>query len=210
MGTESKLQGHTEGLGAALFGKTQRRVLGLLFGNPHRSFYAKEIIRHAGAGSGSVQRVLSKLAKAGLVSVSKQGNQKHYQARQDSPIFDELRGIVQKTFGLTDILKQMLSPIAERINIAFVYGSVAKGTDKASSDIDILVVSDSVTFSDFLSLVPDAENTLGRAVHPAIYKTEEFMRKRAEENAFIRKVLAGPKLFLIGSDDELQESRQFS
>ena len=209
MGTESKLQGHTEGLDAALFGKTQRRVLGLLFGNPQRSFYAKEIIRYAGAGSGSVQRVLSKLAKAGLVSVSKKGNQKHYQARQDSPIFEELRGIVQKTFGLADILKQVLSPIAERISVAFVYGSVAKGTDTADSDIDILLVSDSVTFADFLTLIPDAENTLGRTVHPTIYKTEEFQRKRAENNAFVRKVLEGSKLFLIGSDDELKESQQF-
>jgi hypothetical protein len=136
---------HT-GLGEVLFSKTQRQVLGLLFGNPDRSYYANEIVRLAGVGSGTVQRELEKLSVAGLLSVKRVGNQKHYQADRQSPIFEELYGIVLKTFGVGDVLRLAMAELAGQIKVAFVYGSVAKGTDKSHSDIDVMIISEKLTY----------------------------------------------------------------
>ena len=130
MGTNAK----TYSLSEVLFSKTQRQVLGLLFGHPEKSFYSKEIFRFAGVGIGSVHRELEKLSTVGLLTVEKVGNQKHYQANEKSPIFEELKGLIQKTFGLADVLKETLSAHSDIIKLAFIYGSVAKGTDRASSD----------------------------------------------------------------------------
>src|SRR5205807_6684818 len=130
----------------ALFGKTQRQVLGLLFADPERSYFANEIVRLAGSGSGAVHRELAVLEAAGLVSATRVGNQKHYRANRASPIFEELRGIVVKTFGVADVLRGALAPLAAKIRSAFIYGSVAKGNDTATSDIDLMVISDAVTY----------------------------------------------------------------
>jgi len=191
------------GLGEALFSKTQRQVLGLLFGNPGRSYYANEIVRFAGVGIGSVQRELEKLAGVGLLTVTQIGNQKHYQANRAAPIYEELRGIVLKTFGLADVLREALASLADRIRVAFVYGSVAKATDTASSDIDILIVSASLGYSDVVALLADTEARLGRAVNPTLYKPTDFARKLAEDNAFLSRVLDQPKIFLIGAEDDI-------
>lgn len=191
------------GLGDALFSKTQRQVLGLLFGNPGRSFYANEIVRHAGVGIGSVQRELEKLAGVGLLTVTKIGNQKHYQANCAAPIFDELRGIVLKTFGLTDVLRGALVGLADRIEVAFVYGSVAKATDTASSDIDVMIISRVLGYTDVVAHLADAETRLGRAANPTIYKPDDFARKLASGNAFLSRVMEQPKLFLIGTEDDI-------
>jgi len=137
-----------ESLADALFTTTQQRVLGLLFGQPDRSFYATELIAMTAAGSGAVQRELARLEQTGLVVVSRLGTQKHYQANPDSPLFAELCGIVRKTVGLAEPLRETLAPLASGIAAAFVYGSVAKGGDSATSDIDLMVVSDSLTYAD--------------------------------------------------------------
>jgi len=126
----------------ALFSGTQQRVLGLLFGQPARSFYATELITLAGIGSGAVQRELVRLERSGLVTVRAVGNQKHYQANADAPLFSELCGMVLKTMGLADPLREALRPFEKQIDAAFVYGSVAKGRDTASSDVDVMVISD--------------------------------------------------------------------
>ena len=136
------------GLADALFAKTQRRVLGLLFGNPDRSFFANEIVRHAESGIGAVRRELAALEAAGLVTAKRIGNQKHYQANRAAPIFEELRGIVVKTFGVADVLREALAPLAAKIRAAFIYGSIAKGSDTATSDIDLMVISDEVAYAD--------------------------------------------------------------
>lgn len=192
------------GLGDVLFSKTQRQVLGLLYGNPERSYYANEIVRFAGVGIGSVQRELEKLAGAGLLSVIQIGNQKHYQANRKAPIFEELRGLVLKTFGLADALREALDSLAGRIKAAFVYGSVAKATDTASSDIDVMIVSPDLSYAEVVTLLSEAESRLGRTINPTLYKPEDLARKRAEENAFVIRVLDQPRIFLIGTEDDLR------
>jgi len=189
-------------LGSALFTKTQRRVLGLLFGNPHRSYYTNEIVRFAGAGIGTVQRELARLAAARLVTVDKRGNQKHYQANRDAPIFEELRGIVLKTFGVADHLRAALAPLAGKINVAFVYGSVAAGTDTASSDIDVMAVGDA-SFEEVVAALHAVQGELLREINPTVFGRAEFGKKAADKHSFVARVLAEPKLFITGTSDDL-------
>lgn len=196
------------GLSDALFSKTQRQVLGLLFGNPDRSFYANEIVRYAGAGIGAVQRELERLESARLLTVSRIGNQKHYQANRQSPIFSELRGIVLKTFGVADQLRAALAPLAGKIRAAFIYGSVAKGEDTAASDIDVMIVSDELSFPEAIEALSAAERQVGRTINPSVFRFEEWQRKLAEKTGFIQRVVGQPRIFLIGSEDELPESRK--
>lgn len=196
------------GLGEALFTKTQRRVLGLLFGNPDRSYYANEIVRFAGAGIGAVQRELERLETAQLVTASRIGNQKHYQANREAPIFEELRGIVLKTFGVADHLRAALAPLAKRIRAAFIYGSVAQGADTARSDIDLMVVSDDLSFPEAIQALTKAEQEIRRSINPSIYGQNDWRRKLAEKGGFLQRVLAQPRIFLIGSDDDLPKPRK--
>lgn len=191
------------GIGDALFTKTQRKVLGLLFGNLDRTYFFNEIVRMAGVGIGTVQRELEKLTAAGLLTVRKVGNQKHYQANPKSPIFQELRDIVLKTFGVANELLRALEPFSEKIVVAFVYGSIAKGADTASSDIDLIVISGDLVYPEVISAFADAEATLGRAVNPTFYSPAEIRRKLAEDNSFRRRVTEQEKIFLIGSDDDI-------
>lgn len=193
----------TSGLGEVLFSKTQRRVLSLLFGNPDKSFYTNEIVRCAEVGIGSVQREIEKLAKAGLLTIEKKGNQKHYRANKNSPIFEELRSIVQKTFGLADILRNALVQYRGSIAFAFIYGSIAKGTDKAESDIDVMVVSDQLSYPDVFSSLAAVEAEVGRPVNPTIYTVAEFRQKIDSDNNFVAKVLSQQKIFLIGSESDI-------
>lgn len=190
-------------LADALFSPVQQRVLALLFGHPERSFRSSELISLADSGTGAVHRQLVRLAESGLVTVTRAGNQKHYQANPDSPVFSELHGLVIKTIGLAGPLEEALAPFRERIQAAFVYGSIAKGSDTARSDIDLLVISDEVAYSDLYSALQEAEATLGRPVHVNLTTLEEWRRKLAAGNPFVTKVQAQPKIFLIGSADDL-------
>jgi predicted nucleotidyltransferase len=194
------------GLADALFSKVQQRVLGLLFVNPDRSFYTNEIVRFVDSGIGVVQRELEKLAASGLVTTQKIGNQKHYQASRDTPIFEELRGLMLKTVGLSDILRIALRPLTAKIQAAFIYGSIAKGSDTAKSDIDVFIISDDLAFADLFAVLNPCEAKLGRPVNPSIYSKQELQRKLAEESAFVSRVLAQPKIFLIGSADDFLKS----
>src|SRR5712692_458987 len=164
-------------LADALFSTTQQRVLAYLFGQPERSFFATELIRLAGGGSGAVQRELARLADSGLVTVKRIGTQKHYQADPKSPLFAELCSIAQKTVGLAEPLREALAPLAKRITAAFVYGSVAKRSDTAASDIDLMVVSDSLTYADLYAAVEQATVRLGRKVNPTVYSRRELARR---------------------------------
>jgi predicted nucleotidyltransferase len=190
-------------LGDALFSKTQRQVLSLLFGNSDKSFYVREIVRSAGVGVGTVQRELEKLSRVGLLTIKKIGNQKHYQANRESPIFEELKGIVQKTFGLADVLRNVLDDYREKIKAAFIYGSVAKGTDKSSSDIDIMIVSDELSYVEVLETFSVVETKLGRRLNPVIYNTDEFQEKITTDNSFVTRVTNQQKIFLIGSENDI-------
>ena len=185
----------------ALFTKTQQRVLSLLFTHPSRSFYATELIGLAGSGSGAVQRELARLEAAGLLTTHRVGNQKHYQANAESPIFSELRSIVVKTFGIADVLLKSLDELSENIELAFVYGSVAKGTEQAGSDIDLMVIGDIASNAALLDTLAPASIELGRPINPTLYTRKEFVQRVSDGKSFIERVLAQPKLFLVGSDD---------
>jgi predicted nucleotidyltransferase len=189
-------------LSDALFSGVQRRVLALIFGHPERSFYTNEIVRNVRSGSGAVERELSRLAHSGLVSVQRIGNQKHYRANRESPIFKELRGIVQKTMGLTEPLQRSLAPYADKIKAAFVYGSVAKGTDTAGSDIDLMVIADDLTYTDLYAALQKAESILGRPINPMFIPFNDWCRK-ISKHSVIAKINARPKLFVCGSEADL-------
>lgn len=191
-------------LADALFTKVQQRVLGLLFGNPERSFYANEIIALAQSGTGAVQRELARLQSSGLVTVQQIGRQKHYQANRASPVFEELRGLVLKTVGLVDVLRAALAPLRDRIKAAFVFGSVAKGHDSAASDIDLMVVSDTLSYADLFAALEPAVESLGRPVNPTVYSRAELKRRFDDENAFVGRVLAQNKIWVIGSADDIE------
>ncbi|HEX9777907.1 MAG TPA: nucleotidyltransferase domain-containing protein [Geopsychrobacteraceae bacterium] len=187
----------------ALFTKTQQQLLRLLFGQPEKSFYSKELVDRAEIGTGTVLRELEKLSKAGLVTVKKIGNQKHYQANPASPVFEEMKGIVRKTVGLADPMRRALEQFKEKIKVAFIFGSVAKGSDTAGSDIDLMLISDQLTYPDLLVSFSELESQLGRQLNPTIYTVEEFRSKLVAENNFVVKVIEQPKIFLIGSEDDL-------
>ena len=190
-------------LADALFSTVQQRVLAYLFGQPERSFFATELIKLAGGGSGAVQRELARLADSGLVTVSRVGTQKHYQANPKAPIFSELCAIAQKTVGLAEPLRKALKPLAKRISAAFVYGSVAKKQDTAASDIDLMVVSGSLTYAELFAALEDTSERLGRKVNPTVYSPRELAKRVKQGNAFITRVMAQPKVWLVGGESDI-------
>ena len=189
-------------LADALFASTQQKVLGLLFGQPERSFFVTEIMRLVKAGSGAVQRELHRLERAGLVSVQMHGNQKHYQANRKSPLYDEIFSIVRKTVGLEEPLRTAMESMPGSIRLALIYGSVAKRTDTSASDVDLLIVADELTLEDVYATLSTAEQLLHRKVNPTLYTSEEFNRRRASGNSFLKRVLDGPVIVLSGSIDD--------
>ncbi len=197
MGTAAKKR--TTGLADALFTTTQQRVLALLFGQPDRSFIQQDLIERAGGGSGAVRRELVRLVESGLVTSTVVGKQKHFQANHSAPIFPELRGIVVKTVALTDPLRAALRPLAKRIDFALVYGSVARGEDRAQSDIDLLVVADELPLEKLFARLAPVEKKLGRTISPTLYTRADFERRRRSGNPFLKKVLAGEHLILLGT-----------
>lgn len=191
-------------LSSALFSNVQQRVLALIFGHPERSFYTSEIVRNVRSGTGAVERELSRLERSGLVSTERIGNQKHYRANRASPIFEELHSLVMKTVGLTEPLRQCLAAYADKIKAAFVYGSVAKGTDTASSDIDLMVIGDDLTYADLYAGLEKAEAILKRPVNPNFLSLKDWRRRLGQKNPFVTKISAQPKIFVFGSEHDLQ------
>jgi predicted nucleotidyltransferase len=188
----------------ALFSKVRQRVLAVLFGAPDRSFYTNEVIGLAQSGAGAVQRELADLAAAGLLTVRKQGNQKHFQANAASPVFAELRSLVLKTSGLADVLRAALLPLTPQITLAFVFGSMAKQQDTTASDVDLLVVSDTLGYGDVFGALEAASQTLGRSINPALYSAADFQARQLGDNAFINRVMQQPKIWLIGQEESPQ------
>jgi predicted nucleotidyltransferase len=186
-----------------LFSKVQQQVLGLLYSQPDVDFHTNEIIRLTKTGTGAVQRELVQLTAAGILTVKQVGNQKRYQANHANPFFEELRSIVLKTFGLADIVKEAISPLADKIAVAFIYGSIAKQNDTAKSDIDLMIISEQLTYAEIFKFLGRAEEKLNRKINPLFYTPAEWTRKKNEQNNFIAQLLIHPKIFLIGTEDEL-------
>ena len=191
-------------LSDALFSKVQQRVLALIFGYPGRSFYTSEIIRNVRSGVGAVERELLKLERSGLVSVQRIGNQKHYRANQDAPVFEELRALIEKTVGLVEPVRKSFEPYADMIKSAFVYGSVARGTDTADSDIDLMVIGDDLNYSDLYGAAQNVETKLRRKVHVLFLSSEDWRRKTSDKGGVFGKISHSPKIFVIGSENDLQ------
>ena len=163
-------------LADALFPKVRQRVLAVLFGQPDRSFYANEVIALAQSGTGAVQRELADMAQVGLISVTKVGNQKHFQANTQSPVYTELRGLVLKTVGLADVLRNALTPLLNRIDTAFVYGSMANQQDTAQSDVDVMLISPTLSYADVFGALESASQQLKRNINPCLLYTSPSPR----------------------------------
>jgi predicted nucleotidyltransferase len=197
----------TTSIGDALFTKTQQRVLCLLFGQPDKRFYANEIVRLAAMGRGTVRRELERMEAAGLLVMVREGKQHYYQANQGSPVFAELCGIVRKSFGVEDVLREVLQPLAGQIVFALVYGSMASGEEHEYSDIDLLIVGD-ISFETVAMALFPCQETLGREISPNVFSRSEFVHRLEETDAFLSHVLKGPKWMILGREDDLREFTQ--
>jgi uncharacterized protein len=188
---------------SVLFSNTRRVLLGLLLTRADEAFYMRQLSRITGIHMGSLQHELKELLRGGIVVRSSRGHQVYYQANKASPVFSDLKGIIVKTAGVADVLRQALSPLSDRISIAFVYGSFARGEEGRGSDVDVMVVGD-VTFGDVVSALSAAQNQIGREINPTVYPIEEFRSKVTTDHHFIKTVLGGPKLFVVGDEHELE------
>lgn len=202
MGTKVKTQ---VGLASALFSQVQLRLLSLLIGQPNRAFHTSEIIALARSGTGAVLRELTKLAKAGIIESRSEGNRKIYQANRQSPIFKELHRIILKTTGLVEPIRRSLKSFHDRIRFAFVYGSVAKGTETAHSDVDVMIVGEDLSYSEVFGALQIAEKAINRPINPNIMTPAEWKRSPSG-NSFLKSVAEGPKLFIFGSEHELKRT----
>lgn len=198
----------TVGLTDALFSKVQQRVLALIFGHPERSFYTSEIVRAVRSGVGAVERELSRLRLSGLITVERIGNQVHYRANASAPVYDDLRRLVEKTAGLADVIKRALEPHATNIGAAFIFGSVAKGSDTAASDIDLMVVGDDLDYAELYAAVQASEGRLGRKVSPLFVSPDDWDRKASDKGSVFDKINRSPKIFVIGSDGGLRHGKK--
>jgi len=184
-----------------LFGAYRRRILSLLLLRPDESFYVREIGRLAGVPAGSLHRELKLLSDAGLLQRSAAGNQVRYQVDRACPIHEELAGIFRKTTGLADVLREALVPLAAKIRLAFIFGSVARGNERAASDIDVLVVG-SASFASVVEALTWASERLRREVNPVVMSKAAFGAKLAGRDRFVGRVAREPKIFLLGDADE--------
>ena len=188
-------------IGNVLFTKTQQKVLGLLYGQPYKSFYLNEIVRLSDIGRGTIKRELERMTASGIVIQKRIGNQNHYQANDSCPVYQELLGIVRKTFGIADVIKTALTPIFERIIFAYIYGSIAKSEDSSKSDIDLLVISDKLTYSEVMERLIEVESSLGRVVNPTIYDLKQIKQKLKQDNAFVARIIEQPKIWIKEDQD---------
>jgi predicted nucleotidyltransferase len=185
-------------IASALFTDAQSRVLRWVFGQPERSFHLSELRRLTGLGSASLQRELNRLAEAGLVDSDRVGNQRRFKANPLTPVYDELIGLTRKTLGVQPTLREALLPLAPDLEAAWIYGSIAKQTDTAQSDVDVMLIGENMPLSRVLELLMPLESELGRKINPTCFTPAEFERRRAEPDSFVNRVLAQPILSLIG------------
>jgi len=194
-------------LGALLFGAYRRQILALLLMHPEQSFHVREIARITGKPAGTLYRELSSLAESGLLARTPFGNQVHYRANTDCPIYEELRGILRKTFGVADVLRDVLEPVADQIEVAFVYGSIARGEERPASDVDLMIIG-KLKFSDAVLALSPAEESLRREVNPHVYSVREFRKKLDAKEPYLARVVQSPKIYLMGNDRDLGKLAQ--
>jgi uncharacterized protein len=178
------------------------KVLGWLFTHADERFFVRQLTALLDLDSANLSRELARLEKMGLLVSTTSGKQKYYQANQKSPIFNELHSLMVKTVGVADILHTALNPSSQQVKVAFIFGSMASRTEDRASDIDVMIIGD-ITFSDIVDLFSPAEKTLHREINPVVYPVEEFQQKLKSDHHFVKSVLEGEKIFLIGDENEL-------
>ena len=189
-------------LSAALFGQTRRAILALLYGHPDEAYYLRQLARSGGLGLGAVQREVKRLTEAGILRRTVRGHQVYYQADPECPVFADLKGLVVKTAGAVDVLRDALAPLTGQIKVAFIYGSVARFHQRSASDVDLLVIGD-VSFGDVVSALATAQKPLGREINPTVYSPAEFRSKLRAHHHFLSSVLRNEKVFVIGDEHGL-------
>ncbi|MDP9175860.1 MAG: nucleotidyltransferase domain-containing protein [Planctomycetota bacterium] len=203
MGTRTSIA--DSGAAAALFGSTRQAVLGFFFDHPDERFYQRQVVRSLALGSGAVQRELARLVVGGILTRTVEGRQAYYQVNQNGSIYPELHGLVRKTMGAVGVLREALRPLTGHIRVAFIFGSMARHSEQAESDIDVMVIGDAIGLSGISPVLRPAQNALRREVNPMIYRTAEFSKKLADGHHFLTRVMEGAKVFLIGGEHELSE-----
>jgi predicted nucleotidyltransferase len=186
-------------LANALFAPAQSKIIEWIFGMPARAFHLNELMRLTGLGSASVQREIRRLFDAGLVTDERIGNVRRVQANPSSPVFAELTSLVQKTLGVVPVIAEALLPLADQIEFAAVYGSIAKRNEHADSDVDVMIVSDSLSFAEAMASLVAAQDRLSRVINPTIYTSAEFAARRAQPDSFVNKVLTQPYAVVAGT-----------
>ena len=190
-------------VGFALFPRSRQAVLGVLYGDPERAYYLRQIIQLAGLGTGQTQRELARLSGAGIIRRFEQGRHVYFKANPACPVYEELRSLVTKTFGAGAVVSHSLRDLADRIRFAFIFGSVALGEDRPESDLDLLVVG-ALSFSELVEAISDAESMLHREIHPTLLSENEFRNRVARKEHFLNSVLGGERVLVIGTEDELE------
>ena len=180
----------------------RRAMLSMLLMNPERRVHLRELARLTGASPGTLKKELDALTEAGLLNVQRVGNQTHFSANAQHPVYPELSGLIRKTTGLHDVLARALEPLADGVVAAFVFGSVASGTEAAHSDVDLMVFG-TASFGEVVNAVYEAQAAIGREINPKVMKREEWQAKRSAGQAFLNEVMHKPKLFILGTADDL-------
>ena len=197
----------TISLVSALFPKTRRAVLAATLMHPDRWWFLADLARQIGVPPSSLQREMESLVAVGILLRRQEGRQVYFKPDPDCPILYELQGIMTKTLGLVDVLRETLAPFREAIKLAFVYGSIARGEELSESDVDLMIVG-TAGLADLSPPLQKAEERLGREVNPTLFSQEEFVEKLRQQNHFLRTVLDSDKLFIVGSQDDLAETRR--
>jgi len=192
-------------LSSLLFSEYRKRILGLLLLNPNASYYVRELARLTNTAPGTLHKELTNLTVGGILQSKKVGNQVHYSANLACPIYEELASILRKTSGLANVLTETLISVKEQIQVAFVFGSVARGEQQSSSDVDVMIIG-TLSFGDAVQLLHPAQAILQREINPVVYSIEEFQRRVKNKDSFLNEVLAKPKLLIIGTENELRQS----
>jgi len=185
-----------------LFPEVRKKVLALLLSDPAQRWYLRDIERRTDLAIGTVRRELTGLAKAEIITKSKDGNRTYYQANTECPFFPELSGLLRKTAGFVYVLFEALKQLSDKVKIAFVHGSFATGAVRADSDVDLIVIG-SCSFAEVVDAISQTQDKLGREVNPSVYPVDEFRQKVASKHHFLSSVLSEPKVFLVGDENEL-------
>lgn len=186
----------------ALFPKTRRDILAATYSQPQRWWYLSELAQQLNTTPSSLQRELQSLVSSGILRQRRDGRRTYFQAETESPIFAELRGIITKTLGVAEALRDALLKFGDRISCAFLYGSVARRQEHTLSDVDLMVIG-SVGLSELSPHLQAFEKKFKREINATCYSPEEFRKKAEAENHFVMSVLGGEKTFLKGDEDEL-------